>query len=150
VNSYNGFTSSERAASQRWENAQYANGTRSRPTTCEACEQTDGWLEAHTEDYSKPYGDHIGRWGLCYRCHMILHCRFRYPAAFAEYCKALTAGKRFAPIHTRNFPLFASQQLHGTFEPYQSLGRPLPGFQAMLDEGRKAAAQRTGQAEIAF
>jgi hypothetical protein len=60
VNSYNGFTPQQRAHALRGLNREYAAGRRQRPTSCDACGQTEGVIEPHSEDYSEPFGDHIG------------------------------------------------------------------------------------------
>lgn len=97
MNPYNGFTPSQRVKALKWINGEYAAGRRTRPTECEACGQTDGKLQAHSEDYSEPYGDHIGKYGLCYTCHMMIHCRFSAPVAWDNYRWAIRSGYRTAP-----------------------------------------------------
>jgi hypothetical protein len=44
----------------RWLEREYAAGRRARPIMCDACGQADGPIDAHSEDYSAPFGDHIG------------------------------------------------------------------------------------------
>jgi hypothetical protein len=56
-----------------------------RPIRCDACGQTEGPIDAHSEDYSEPFGDHIGEHALCYRCHMAIHTREKNPEAWAIY-----------------------------------------------------------------
>lgn len=98
VNSYNGFSGAQRTAALRWAKAEEAAGRRARPTSCDVCGQDGGHLERHSEDYSgPPYGAHIGAFGLCYRCHMMIHSRFRAPAAFEAYCATLEGGRRYPP-----------------------------------------------------
>lgn len=98
VNSYNGFSPAQRTAALRWLNREYAAGTRTRPTSCDVCGQTRGLIEAHSEDYSgPPYGPNIGAFGLCYRCHMMIHCRFSAPDAFEAYVQSLEAGVLWPP-----------------------------------------------------
>lgn len=101
---YNGFTPADRSRALRWLNAEYAAGRRTRPTRCDACGQMDGLIEPHSEDYSAPYGDNIGAFGLCYRCHMILHCRFNQPVAFQLYVETVLRGVRWPPLPSRDFP----------------------------------------------
>jgi hypothetical protein len=112
VNSYNGFSPQQRYRALDWLKGEYRAGRRHRPTVCDACGQTEGIIEAHSEDYSEPFGDHIGAFGLCYRCHMMIHCRFRSRAAWDTYRQAVREGKRFQAMHSRNFPEF-SKQLRG-------------------------------------
>lgn len=93
--------------------ARYVGLTPSRrgtPISCDACGQTEGYISGHSEDYSFPYGDHIGRFGVCYRCHMMIHCRFKNPEAWETYKAHLREGRVFAPIG-RNFWLFRKQTL---------------------------------------
>jgi hypothetical protein len=98
VNSYNGFSPGQRTAALRWLNAEYAAGRRARPTSCDVCGQTRGLIEAHSEDYSgPPFGANIGAFGLCYRCHLMIHCRFSAPAAFLAYIESLEAGHVWPP-----------------------------------------------------
>ena len=85
MNPYNGFSPAQRARALSWLKREYAAGRRSPPTTCDGCGRTEGIIEAHSEDYSQPFGDHIGRYGFCYRCHMMLHSRVRAPEAWARY-----------------------------------------------------------------
>jgi hypothetical protein len=110
VNYYNGFAPQQRLDALRWFNAELAAGRRKLPVTCDACGQTEGPIEAHSEDYSEPFGDHIGRFGVCYRCHMMIHCRFKNPKAWEVYKLDVGLGKVFAPIG-RNFWLFRKQTL---------------------------------------
>jgi len=99
MNSYNGFTPNQRIKALRWLNEEYAQGRRTRPTSCDVCGQTRGHLEAHSEDYSgPPFGDNIGAFGLCYRCHMMIHCRFSNPWAFERYVQSLELGQVWPPI----------------------------------------------------
>lgn len=102
-NPYNGFSSRERDTAYYWLMDEYKAGRRHRPTCCDACGQDKGFVEPHSEDYSAPYGDHIGGWGLCYRCHMMIHCRFRSPKTWDAYRQAVREGKRAEPIFGRRW-----------------------------------------------
>jgi len=81
---YNGFTTEQRANAGKWYREQLRSGARSRPDICQCCGQTK-WVSGHSEDYSEPFGDHIGAFALCYRCHMAVHCRHKNWRAFAAY-----------------------------------------------------------------
>ncbi len=98
MNSYNGFSPARRLRALRWLTAEYDAGRRTRPTSCDACGQARGLIEAHSEDYGEPFGAHVGRFALCYRCHMLVHCRFRAPAAFEGYVASLELGHVWPPI----------------------------------------------------
>jgi len=140
MNSYNGFTAAQRMKALRWSRAEEAAGRRTGAgDRCDVCLQERGHLERHSEDYSEPFGDHIGRWTLCYRCHMILHCRFRNPDAFRHYCEVLKAGNRFELLYNRNFPAFLSQHAKICKAPIEAVGLVLPGFALLLEEGQRAA-----------
>lgn len=132
MNSYNGFTHTQRMKAFNWLKIEYASGRRKKPTQCDACGQTKGILEHHSEDYSAPYGNHIGAWSLCYRCHMMIHCRFRNKTAWRRYRERLATGIIFAPFYTRNFKLFA-QQLHGEMPVDIDLGHARPDVLAKID-----------------
>ncbi len=99
-NSYNGFTWSQRQRAYDWLKNEWKCGRRVRPEllSCDVCGQQQGHRMAHSEDYSAPYGPHIGQWTLCYWCHMLLHCRFRAPVIFASYASMLEAGERFMSV----------------------------------------------------
>lgn len=118
MNWYNSFSPAQRQAAFNWLKAEYAAGRRVRPVKCDACGQTQGLIEPHSEDYAgPPYGDHIGAFGLCYRCHMMIHCRFRSRQAWDLYRQAIREGKQFAPIKGRHFGTFTGQ-LRGNPVPF--------------------------------
>src|SRR5713101_2248752 len=95
----------------RWLKLEYAARRRHPPTTCDGCGQIEGVIEAHSEDYSQPFGDHIGRFGFCYRCHMMLHNRLRVPEAWERYKAEIAAGVVFKPFFVRNWYGFRAQHL---------------------------------------
>lgn len=136
MKSYNGFTAGQRMKAYRWLMAAYADGSRQPPTRCDACEQTEGLIQPHSEDYSAPFGDHIGRYGLCYRCHMMLHCRYSAPLAWRTYVTALALGKRFPPIPGQQWGVFSRDHLgQRTIAASIDVGHTLPGFDMLLAEG---------------
>ena len=99
-NSYNGFLWPERQRAYGWLKQEWAAGRRPKVgSQCDVCGQTAGYLMAHAEDYSAPYGPHIGQWSLCYWCHMLLHYRFRADEVFASYVAVLEGGERFVNLH---------------------------------------------------
>ena len=110
LKTYNGFNHDQRMKGYRWLQGEYAAGRRTRPTVCDACGQTEGAIEAHSEDYSDPFGDHIGRYGLCYRCHMAIHTRFNNREAWEDYKLLISIGRIFHPIG-KNFRRFAAENL---------------------------------------
>ena len=112
MNSYNGFEPKQRLKALRWIKKEMAEGRREpQPNTCDGCGGTDGFMEWHSEDYSEPFGDHIGQYGLCYQCHMMLHCRFRNPKKFIDYIRYIVDGYRPKPYMSRNWERFRIQFL---------------------------------------
>ena len=65
MNPYNGFSPVQRVQALRWLKGEYAARRRQRPTSCDGCGQTEGIIQAHSEDYGQPFGDHIGAFGFC-------------------------------------------------------------------------------------
>jgi hypothetical protein len=134
MKTYNCFDHDQRMKGHRWLQSEYAAGRRARPTACDACGQTLGPFDAHSEDYSEPFGDHIGRFALCYRCHMAIHTRHDNPEAWATYKLHVAVGRIFHPIG-RNFGRFASENLRRKLKdvPYEQ--RPAP-VRTFLDDLR--------------
>jgi len=112
MNSYNGFTPTQRMKAYKWLMNEYALGNRVKSCKCDSCGLTEGIIEPHSENYGEPYGNHIGQYSFCYRCHMMLHCRFRNPKAFQRYAQAVASGKQYSPFYKRNFFEFVEQQLN--------------------------------------
>jgi hypothetical protein len=112
MNSYNGFTPAQRNRAQTWLRDQWARGLRPRPSVCCACGQDQGVIDAHAEDYSEPFGDQTDRYPLCYRCHMMVYCRFWNQEAWSKYRAGVREGKRFAALQHRAFGQI-KQQLNG-------------------------------------
>jgi len=103
VNPYNGFDGKQRLKALAWLKGEYRAGRRVPPTVCDACGQEDGIIEAHSEDYSDPFGPHTGKYGLCFRCHMMLHSRDRNPEAWLRYKQMVLSGWRFEPAYSRDY-----------------------------------------------
>lgn len=76
MNSYNGFSSNERANVGRKQLEAIKSGKFMRATKCELCLQTTGQMQFHNEDYSKPFDD---AHPICRSCHSELHIRFSKP-----------------------------------------------------------------------
>jgi hypothetical protein len=131
LNHYNGFTPYQRTKAYRWLKREYADGRRSPPTSCDGCGQTEGIIEAHSEDYSEPYGDHIGQFGFCYRCHMMLHNRIRAPEVWTRYKAEVAAGVTFTPFLVRDWWSFRAQHLTGR---RPAVGEPGPARHDMLSQ----------------
>lgn len=112
---YNGFSPDVRNAAQAWLNREWRAGRLQRPTQCCACGQEHGVIDAHAEDYSEPFvAGKTDQYPLCYRCHMMVHCRFGNGArAWAVYRDNIRAGVMFAAFLTRNFNRFQNENLRG-------------------------------------
>lgn len=109
---YNGFTPEDRNAAQAWLNIQWKAGTLPRPTKCCACGQEHGIIDAHAEDYSLPFeAGKTDQYHLCFRCHMMVHCRYKNRREWLMYKLAVSRGFRFPPFMTRNFGLFQAEML---------------------------------------
>ena len=98
---YNGFSPKLREDSWAWLKAELAAGRVPPPARCEACGETRGQLDYHTEDYSRPFGPHIHAHQLCFRCHMALHSRFRQPSVWIRYIEQLENGAVYEPLMSR-------------------------------------------------
>lgn len=105
MNSYNGFSPTQRTRAQKWLNEQWEYGLLKRPTVCCACNQDKGIIHAHAENYNEPFGSQTDEYHLCYRCHIILHCRFNNPSAWIRYKKLLIEGWIWEPIYRNDFEL---------------------------------------------
>ena len=97
---WQGWTDKQRNASARQtREAIKAGKIAAKPSECKFCGQTEGILEWHNPDYSDPV-KYLQ--GLCYRCHMVLHCEHLNPQSAKEYWDEIRRGKRYTPLITRN------------------------------------------------
>lgn len=110
---YNGFTPYERAKAAEWLKEQIAAGHRTCPEPpCDVCGQQKGFFQLHSEDYSAPYGDHIGQHNLCYPCHMVIHCRHRSREVFEHYRDKVRQGSHLKyPFLSPHWPNFKARIL---------------------------------------
>lgn len=114
MKSYNGFSPAQRMKALKWLKAdKAAKGETMTPEMCEVCGQEWGPLSYHSEDYSEPFGPHIGAYALCYICHMMIHCRFRNPVAWGEYKAALKMGAIYRTYGRNNWTAFRRDFLSG-------------------------------------
>jgi len=133
LKAYNGFSPAQRNKAQRWLNAEWAAGTLPKPNHCYACGQDKGVIDAHAEDYSEPFAaGKTDEYHLCFRCHMMVHCRFSNPAAWTQYKLEVARGVVFAPINGRNFPAFKAQHLDD-WAPEIERVRESPGYLPLDD-----------------
>lgn len=147
MNSYNGFTPAERLKAYAWLKEQWRTGKRpEKPKKCDGCGQEESHLEWHSEDYSFPYGDHIGQYGLCYVCHMMIHCRFRSPKAWEQYKERINKGQMPRTYTSRNWPMFRAEFLQKELKDQSFIDAP-EGVKSMLMEvghGREEASKENG------
>ncbi|MEK6443623.1 hypothetical protein [Pseudonocardia sp. T1-2H] len=96
---YNGHSPAQREAVQRYLNQQWASGDPAwpRPSLCAACAQTQGAIHGHLENYDRPE-TYVP---LCITCHLVLHCRFRHRAIWAEYQRRIAEGWQPPPLNQR-------------------------------------------------
>ena len=112
MKSYNGFDPKQRYKALAYHKEQIATGNKpARPECCHACGQTEGVLVWHSEDYSEPFGEHIGEHGLCYVCHMMIHCRFRNRKAWQYHIGQLLQGRMPQAMHSQNWKVFLYNHL---------------------------------------
>lgn len=78
---YNGFSSNERAKVGKLQLDAIRSGKFPKPAVCELCGTTEGQLQLHNEDYSKPFED---AHPICRSCHLALHVRFTNPERWAK------------------------------------------------------------------
>lgn len=111
---YNGFSAAQRRKAQAWLNRQWRSGSMTRPRICQACGQDQGIIDAHAEDYSEPFAaGKTDQYHLCFRCHMMVHCRFRNMERWRSYRQAVAGGLTFEPFFERDFPRFTREALEG-------------------------------------
>jgi hypothetical protein len=99
--SYNGFGPKIRDESYDWMKREIAEGRVKPPSRCSACGETRGHIDYHTEDYSRPFGPHIYAYELCFRCHMMVHARFRMRHRWKCYIVRLEQGAIYQPLMHR-------------------------------------------------
>ena len=138
MNSYNGFGSQIRNKSFAWLKAEIAAGRVAPPSRCQACGETRGHLDYHSESYARPFGPHIYAYQLCFRCHMALHGRFRFPARWLRYIEQLEAGAIYEPLMHRGE--IGRLNEPGWVERPERLGPPRP----RLEFFRGLAMSRSG------
>jgi hypothetical protein len=124
MKSYNGFTPAQRMAALHWLKREYSAGRRTPPQECQACKQRAGIIEAHSENYAEPYGDHIGAFAFCFFCHMMIHCRFSALHQWNTYRDMVAAGYQMPPTRTRDFKIVKRFLSHPHDQPCDQLNEP--------------------------
>lgn len=146
MKSYNGFTPAQRSEAGRWLRGEFKKGTLKRPTKCCACGQTEGRIDCHQEDYSKPYGPHLIETPLCFNCHMILHCRFRNREKWDQYRARLREGYRFK--QSTSWRVFVNTFLEGEIDAVSVSPREGQGLTLLDEINAKEKEEGYAQTEV--
>lgn len=104
LKSYNGFSGAQRERGARILKKAIENGIIPAPSKCKCilCGQDKGIRHYHNEDYSDENVVSDAK-VLCWRCHMMLHSRFRHPLSFGQYIIDVTINKKqFPPVFRGN------------------------------------------------
>ena len=110
MKSYNGFTPEQRMEGDRIIKQAIAEGKLEPAKECRVCGQRDGILHIHAEDY-RPDKILKNCRCLCWRCHMILHSRYRNRDAFLTYFREVREGKKFLAVYKNDFSILRKE--HG-------------------------------------
>lgn len=108
MKSYNGFTPAERMKGDRIIKKAISEGKLEPPTECIFCGQKEGILHYHCEDYT-PETILENCMCMCWRCHMILHSRYRNREAFDKYIEEISNGKRYPPVYKHDFRILSRE-----------------------------------------
>ncbi len=103
--SYNGWSADERNQIGDTQNALLQRYPHYRQSVCQACGIARGVVQ-HLEDYSRPLEGIIG---LCTRCHVAVHERFRYPRVWKRYTAMIRDGYIF-PVASSNWLAVLKEQ----------------------------------------
>lgn len=124
MRAYNGYSEKDRRRAQAWLNSQWQSGLLERPAQCVACRQDKGIIDAHAEDYSKPFtAGKTDRYHLCFTCHMMVHSRFQSARDWQWYKEVIRQGGRYAPVSNRSIGRFRAKHI-GKRPPPDYLGTP--------------------------
>ena len=119
---YNGFKAEQRTRADTWYNKQKEIGAIVVAETCCCCSSPIK-VNGHSEDYTEPFGPHIGAFDLCWICHMMIHCRHDNPKRWAQYIDVIESGLyfHFRGVHWNQFAVMF-------------LGKSLPRTRGMQTE----------------
>lgn len=98
LSTYNGHSGAKRERVQAHLTKMWASGEWPAPAVCLACDQTEGALHGHLEDYDRPE-TYVS---LCITCHLLLHCRFRNREVWDAYRARVRAGWQAPPLVQRS------------------------------------------------
>lgn len=103
--SYKGFSKEQRLKMHEIFKAEIAAGRVPPANTqpCSICGQDKGIRHYHAEDYTNPELHQKSVRVVCWRCHMMIHNRFKHPLSVAQYLLNIHfLGKRYAPVYRPN------------------------------------------------
>ena len=98
MESYNGFSGSERNKVAALQRKAILAGEFPAPTQCELCLTTSGRLNYHNEDYSQPFDVHP----ICWGCHSALHIRFTKPERWEKRKQIIRSQRDAAGVPTED------------------------------------------------
>ncbi|GHU51714.1 hypothetical protein AGMMS49975_06030 [Clostridia bacterium] len=101
---YNGFSPAQREQGNKWVH-DAVDSNELVPLSecaCHYCGQDEGIRHYHCEDYSTKETVVGGSVPVCWRCHMMIHRRFRHPKSYEKYFEEVKSGKRYPPIYKQN------------------------------------------------
>ena len=106
MKSYNGFSPKERLEGDKIIKQAIKDGIL-KPLdecSCALCGQDKGIRHYHNEDYSK---ENVVKDAICvcWRCHMMIHCRFKHKEAYIKYAKEIKSGKKYPPVYKNDFSI---------------------------------------------
>lgn len=104
MKSYNGFTAAERYKGLEIVKQAIADGVLKPVSECKCsmCGQDKGIIMYHSEDYT-PEIIVSQVVPLCWRCHMMLHSRFRHPKSWEQYKQEVENGAMYPPVYRHNW-----------------------------------------------
>lgn len=106
MKSYNGFTPEQRYKGLEIVKAAIANGELKpiNKCVCAHCGQDKGIRQYHSENYTP---ENIVKQvvPLCWRCHMMLHSRFKHPKSYEKYKEDIKNGVKFKPVYKHDFSI---------------------------------------------
>lgn len=122
MKSYKKWSPEERLESLKLTNKARSMGLLEAPTKCRCCGQTEGILHTHNKNYDVTLllvpkiingtatQDEVNQVKevlvpLCWRCHMILHSKYRNLASYEKYFAEIKEGKQYPPVYKHNFEI---------------------------------------------
>ncbi len=131
-NPYNDFPPNVRTKAGQWYRRQIASGLLVVDDNCMTCGSPQR-VAGHSEDYSSPYGPHIGAFDICWFCHMMIHCRKRSAIAWDRYMGAVEDAGLWFPCNGYDFERFKAEFLANKFPMLHSETAESPRLVSLAD-----------------